>query len=348
MKYLVMECHSSYAILLDEEGRFLKAANLHYNVGQRVESPVLMREAEKSSTGNSKALIRILSGLAACLLLFFGFRFYQSHLIIHSSIFLSINPAVQIDLNQQESVLRLQGSNADGCQLLEGYRGWGKDKVTVVDELIDRAIELGFLSEGGCVSFSIDAPDQLSFQKYGTELRTEVSSYLSDRMQVQIEIYEYHKEEQAEEKQPQNAAPPSSAPAVSPYSDSDYSPAEIKPSQQQEAAPEKDPGLSYDPASDYGESSYDPTSDYGDSRYSPVPASGSGSQSQLNPQPEQKPITNTNTAPPPVASGLQQGATQEKDSSYYNSSSPESPSSGETPSPDRGETAGNDAPGSND
>ena len=36
MKYIVMECHLSYAILLDENGRFIKAANLHYETGQTV------------------------------------------------------------------------------------------------------------------------------------------------------------------------------------------------------------------------------------------------------------------------------------------------------------------------
>ena len=30
MQYLVLETHPAYAVLLDEEGRFLKAANLHY------------------------------------------------------------------------------------------------------------------------------------------------------------------------------------------------------------------------------------------------------------------------------------------------------------------------------
>ena len=33
MNYLVMETHPAYAVLLDEEGRFLKAANLRYQVG---------------------------------------------------------------------------------------------------------------------------------------------------------------------------------------------------------------------------------------------------------------------------------------------------------------------------
>ena len=35
MSYVVMECHPGYVVLLDEEGRFLKAANLRYEVGQR-------------------------------------------------------------------------------------------------------------------------------------------------------------------------------------------------------------------------------------------------------------------------------------------------------------------------
>ena len=35
MKYLVMECGLSYAIVLDEEGRFLKAANLPNPINRR-------------------------------------------------------------------------------------------------------------------------------------------------------------------------------------------------------------------------------------------------------------------------------------------------------------------------
>ena len=49
MSYLVMETKRSYAVLLDQEGRFLKAANLHYQVGQTVTDPVLLRE--KSEKG---------------------------------------------------------------------------------------------------------------------------------------------------------------------------------------------------------------------------------------------------------------------------------------------------------
>ena len=54
-----------------------------------------------------------------------------------------------MDLNRQGTVVGLTGANEDGETLLEGYDGKGKDKITVADELIDRAIEMGFLSEGG-------------------------------------------------------------------------------------------------------------------------------------------------------------------------------------------------------
>lgn len=42
MKYIVMECHFSYTVLLDENGKFLKAANRGYQVGQTVYDPVLV------------------------------------------------------------------------------------------------------------------------------------------------------------------------------------------------------------------------------------------------------------------------------------------------------------------
>ena len=44
MKYLVMETHPAYAVVLDEEGRFLKAANLRYQVGDTVQDIVEFRQ----------------------------------------------------------------------------------------------------------------------------------------------------------------------------------------------------------------------------------------------------------------------------------------------------------------
>lgn len=93
-----------------------------------------------------------------------------------------------MNLNRQGTVVSLTGTNEDGKALLEGYEGKGKDKVMVADELIDRAIDMGFLSEGGQVSFSIDTPDEVLFQEYGTQLRTEVTEHIDGRITITIEI----------------------------------------------------------------------------------------------------------------------------------------------------------------
>ncbi len=188
MEYMVMECHSSYAVLLDEEGRFLKAANLHYEVGQMVREPVLMREEAEKKPPFFRWAAGGIAAVAACLLILFGVRFYRDSIRPYSSIYLSINPEVQMELNRKGNVVELTGLNEDGEKLLEGYSGKGKDKVTVADELIDRAIEMGFLSEGGQVSFSIDAPDEAVFRQYGTELRTRVQEHLDGRISVTIRI----------------------------------------------------------------------------------------------------------------------------------------------------------------
>lgn len=192
MKYIVMECYPSFVILLDEDGRFHKAANLHYEVGDTVTDPVLMRTELRKYRRKGGMWAYAAGTLAACLTLLLGLLVYQFYLYPVSSIVMNINPQVRMELNSRGSVLTLQGMNEDGVTLLQGYSGRGKDSLTVSDELIDRAIAMGFLSEGGEVIFSILAPDEARFQQYGLTLRQGVSDYLTDRLSVTVEIYDGH------------------------------------------------------------------------------------------------------------------------------------------------------------
>ena len=259
MKYMVMECHTGYAVLLDEEGRFWKAADLHYEVGQTVENPVLMKQPQPSGRRRITRLVSsTVAAVAACLFLFFGFGYYQNYLRIYSSIYLSINPEVQMDLNRYGNVVRLTGTNEDGAKLLEGYSGRGKDKLTVADELIDRAIEMGFLSEGGQVSFFIDSPEDALFQEYGTELRAEINEHLDGRITITIEIVNYQDTPETESSTSESsvsetAAPQSAAPSGG---DTDYAPAD-------------------DTEDDYGDTDYGPENDDATDDSTPVPAASS-------------------------------------------------------------------------
>lgn len=278
MSYIVMECHPGYVILLDEEGRFLKAANLHYEVGQTISHPVMMHD---EAFKQKKMIQFITSGaatIAACLLLFLGAGYYQSYMAAYSSIYLSINPEVQIDLNKHGMAVRLTGTNEDGRTLLEGYNGKGKDKVTIADELIDRAIEMGFLSEGGRIAFSIDTPDDVLFQEYGVQLRSEITSYLDGRISVTIEIYDHHTAKPAADesvpstetavptvvtpnpsKNPESAAPASTQDSTTDYDDTDYN--------------DTDYGPNNDGVTDYNDTDYGPNNDgvtdYQDTDYGP-------------------------------------------------------------------------------
>ena len=259
MKYMVMECHTGYAVLLDEEGRFWKAADLHYEVGQTVENPLLMKQPQPSGRRRITRLVSsTVAAAAACLFLIFGFSYYQNYLRIYSSIYLSINPEVQMDLNRYGNVVRLTGTNEDGAKLLEGYSGKGKDKLTVADELIDRAIEMGFLSEGGQVSFFIDSPEDALFQEYGTELRAEINEHLDGRITITIEIVNYQNTPEteistSESSVSETAAPQSTAPSGG---DTDYVPAD-------------------DTEDDYGDTDYGPENDDDADDSAPVPAASS-------------------------------------------------------------------------
>ena len=206
MSYMVMECHPGYVILLDEEGRFLRAANFCYEVGQTVYDPVLMKESADPERRKLRVIYSSLAAIAACLIMVFGISSYQNYIQPYSYIYMSINPEVQIDLNRSGTVVGLYGKNGDGEKLIEGYSGDGKDKVTVADELIDRAVEMGFLSDGGNVSFAIDSPDDELYKKYEEELSDGVAEYLEGRITVSIEVYDYRTGPKDEENEPDDVA----------------------------------------------------------------------------------------------------------------------------------------------
>lgn len=209
MKYMVMECRPSYAILLDEEGCFKKAANLHYEVGQIVEEPVLMRDGAAAPSGFPVWVRGAAAAAAACLVLLLGTGYYQNYMRPSAFIHMAINPKVQMDINRRGTVIEVSGENQDGEALISGYSARGKEKVEVAEELLERAMEMGFLKDGGTVSFAIDAPDEDIFQEYGVELRTEITDYLEGRVLASVEVVNYR------ERQPEEAYEPAAAPAES-------------------------------------------------------------------------------------------------------------------------------------
>ena len=154
MKYLVMECGLSYAVVLDQDGRILKVPNLGYTVGQSLKDVVLLPERPVRQQVLHKRIARW-SALAACLcLLLLGSWVWQSPI---GTVRMHINPDVLLSVNRFDRVVALEGLNEDGTALIDGYRAYGQEMKTVSDELADRAMELGYLSAGGQITLTVDS-----------------------------------------------------------------------------------------------------------------------------------------------------------------------------------------------
>ena len=156
MNYIVMECHEGYAVLMDEEARFVTAANLRYEIGQTVTDPVLM-SADEGSSRNIKMFIGKLAAAAACLTLLSAgeYTYYAHNVKTYSTVLISSGADIKMSLNQKGEVKYLSSVNESGGNILSEYDGKGKDKITVVNEIIDIEKEKGYLNDGDTVDVYI-------------------------------------------------------------------------------------------------------------------------------------------------------------------------------------------------
>ena len=267
MKYLVMECRPAYAVVLGDDGTFLKVANMRYEVGQTVTDVIFLNlpEVTEQPKTNHKRWISSFAAMAACLALVITSIFFTGQMP-YASVYMTINPEVRIDVSRSDVVVGVEGMNADGAELLEGYDHRKKDLDTVMDELVDRAIDMGYLHEGGKITLSLDG-DEEWIVSHETHLNQHLNDHLTDKINVTIDI---------EPKQPEQPTP--TAPTgtivipVGPdnYGDSDYDggesdyePTDAADSNYGETdyIPE---GTEEDSQSDYGEPEDDGQTDYDD------------------------------------------------------------------------------------
>ena len=220
MKYLVMETRPSYAILLDEEGRFVRAANLHYEPGQTVEHIVPMRTRAPKSKG---VLIWLPGVLAAACLVLMAAVLLRAPITPYASVYLTINPQVRIDVDRQSVARGLEGVNPDGQALVEGYDWKGKHLDQVTDELIDRAVDMGYLAPGGAITIDLEAEDEDWAHQTNQALQTHLEEYLQyQNLRVTVQVGQSVSIPVAPAATAAPTAVPSPAPNDSGYGDSAY------------------------------------------------------------------------------------------------------------------------------
>lgn len=179
MKYIVMENRISHSVVMDENGVFHRVANLGYEIGDTITEPFFMkspeyteeqdaynneaRKDELSEKRRDKFNWKKLSTIAAifvCLLLA-GIPVINSNTFSDVVVYMSINPEIHLELNEDGKINRLVADNEDGKKLLDGYKYRGKNVASVLVDLVDRAEKLDYLSEGGEIKITVQASDEV-------------------------------------------------------------------------------------------------------------------------------------------------------------------------------------------
>ena len=188
MKYIVMECHPGFAVVLDEEGRFFKVANMHYQVGQTVENVIEMNEIKPSSNKvNKKKWLYSMAALAACMVITVSSLLYIGQ-PAYATVHITINPDVCIEVNKNDVVVGLKSENSDGENLIKDYSYKKKDLNIVMNELLKRAIDMKYLNEGAQIILTLDADDNQWIISHSKSLGDELAQYLSQKVSVSVDI----------------------------------------------------------------------------------------------------------------------------------------------------------------
>lgn len=172
MKYIVMECHGGYAVLMDEAARFVKAANMHYEVGQTVTDPILMEEKPEKAPSRNITVIRRFAAAAAGLALFagVGYSYYYSNLKPHSTVVICSDADICLSLNRKGTVIRASSSDPEGNDVLKEYSYKGKDKLEVAGDILEIEMSKGYISSGDTVRMYVSSESPEKSGDYKTEL----------------------------------------------------------------------------------------------------------------------------------------------------------------------------------
>ena len=114
--------------------------------------------------------------------------------------------------------MTVEGTNPDGEVLTEGYEGRGKELEQVMDELTDRAVEMGWLHPGGQITLTLDAEDGDWVAAHSDSLPAHLNEYLDETLQVTIRVDggETGGQEAAIPVGPPSTAVPTAAPTATP------------------------------------------------------------------------------------------------------------------------------------
>lgn len=109
---------------------------------------------------NTGKVIKILSSVAACLAVCF-LSYYMMNLRTDATVYLDVNPAIELQVSRNEKVLLAEAKNQDGEVVLEGMDLKNTDIDVAVNAILGSMVRHGYLNEAqDMVLLSVDCKDQ--------------------------------------------------------------------------------------------------------------------------------------------------------------------------------------------
>ena len=183
MSYLIMECHDSYAVVLGEDGHFLKVANFHYQVGASVTEVVPLQESRPILTIYKWMARGSILAACLCIAMIGTFQFWMSS---YGALRMKINPEVLISVNRLDYVIALEGVNEDGEILTKDYSFQWKKLSQVSYELTDRAMEEGYLAPGGTIRLLAESRHEDWKASTENRILEELETYLNHTVIITV------------------------------------------------------------------------------------------------------------------------------------------------------------------
>ncbi len=211
MKYLVTECHPGYAVLMDEESRFVRAANLHYEVGQTVTEPVLMNDLKPKH----RISVRTVTGIAAaaaCLLVLSAVGLKQ-HMRrkkpeTESVVIMVEEKRYEVALNRSGEVIeaiQIQPENADQSSVIDMSENQHMSLSAFLGSMLKDSLDQGDIDNENPVQIYLYTENENSYQEYKAEIEEETA-----KLSLKAEVQELEKQKGAHEppEPPKPADPP--------------------------------------------------------------------------------------------------------------------------------------------
>jgi len=167
MKATVVQIKDKYAVLLQEDGQFIKVNTMNLKVGDVLDrKEVDVYRKRKFGSMIAAALFAVLIGSGVYT---YGATSYQ--------VSLDVNPGITMDVNRFERVIALEAVNADGQAVLEGLELENRNVEKAITKVVERISDLGYFDdEDGTILIAVTSKNKNNAKQTAEKLENTVDN----------------------------------------------------------------------------------------------------------------------------------------------------------------------------